>query len=420
MRIVKLIASEGVGGSYCTDQEAVAAGAKVDGVFVRGKPVLPGFKTCRDVASAVCLQLVLEDGQVAHGDGTSLVYPGRGGADPPFEAADLVPVAEGPVAKFLVGQPVEKYRTLARELDDLRVDGKRMHSALRWGLGNALLEAVALARKLTKAEVLAEEWGTTLAAGQPRLNVQHGLGWDLGIDKAILRRVGTYHRATHNRPMWEDHPRALKLFRDRLVEFGGPGVRVDIQLDMNGFGGRVFDNDVRRIAAYMAQLERDIAPVSILFGSPVEMPDRATQIAKLVELRGAMRSAGVRGELVADHWCLRYDDHVAFAEAAAADYHAVRAVAMGSVHETMDALVYVKRRGLKTWLSGTATSTDRSGQTLAHIALATQPDLLTATPGGGIDEGHSIAVNEVSRTLALIRARRVTPSLDAGRPRGAR
>ena len=31
---------------------------------------------------------------------------------------------------------------------------------------------------------------------------------------------------------------------------------------------------------------------------------------------------------------------------------------------------------------------------------------LTATPGGGIDEAHSIAVNETSRALALIQARR--------------
>jgi methylaspartate ammonia-lyase len=182
---------------------------------------------------------------------------------------------------------------------------------------------------------------------------------------------------------------------------------------MNGFGGRVFDNDAARIAAHMAELERVVEPRRIIFGSPVEMPDRASQIAKLVELRRAMRAAGLRGELVADHWCLRHDDHVAFAEAGAADYHAVRAVAIGSVPETMDALVYLKRRGIKTWLSGTATGTDRAGQALAHVALATQPDLMTATPGGGVDEGHSIAVNEVSRALALIRARA------AGAPAGS-
>jgi methylaspartate ammonia-lyase len=412
MRIAKLIASAGFGGSYCTDQDAVAAGAPVDGLFVRGTPVLPGFRTCRDVAKAVCLQLVLDDGQVAHGDGTSLVYPGRGGADPPFEAEELIPVAEGPAARLLVGRSVDEYAPLAREVDDFEIDGKRMHSGLRWGLSTALLEAAALARGVTRAEVLAAEWRTTVGSGPPALNVQHGLGWDLGIDKAILRRAGTYHRATHHRQMWDDHPRALKLFRDRLLRYGAPGLRVDIQLDMNGFGGRVFENDAGRIAAYMAELEREIAPVGILFGSPVEMPDRASQIAKLVELRAAMRAAGVRGELVADHRCLRHDDHVAFAEAGAAGFHAVRAVAVGSVPETMDSLVYLKRRGIKTWLSGTGTGTDRTGQALAHVALAAQPDLMTATPGGGVDEGHSIAMNEVSRALALIRSRAAQPAVD--------
>jgi methylaspartate ammonia-lyase len=113
----------------------------------------------------------------------------------------------------------------------------------------------------------------------------------------------------------------------------------------------------------------------------------------------------VRGPLVADHWCLSYEDHVAFAEAGAADYHAVRAVAIGSCQETVETLLYLKRRGLKTWLSATATGTDRGGQLMAHLALATRPDLMTASPGGGVDEAHSIAVNEISRTLALIRSR---------------
>jgi methylaspartate ammonia-lyase len=83
----------------------------------------------------------------------------------------------------------------------------------------------------------------------------------------------------------------------------------------------------------------------------------------------------------------------------------------------MDALVYLTRRGIKTWLSGTATGTDRTGQALAHVALATRPDLMTATPGGGVDEGHSIAVNEVSRALALIRARGAMPPLGPGASR---
>ena len=404
MRIAKIIASEGVGGSYCSDQVAIANGAVVDGLFVRGKPVLPGFHTCRDVASAVCLQVVLDDGQVAHGDGTSLVYPGRAGADPPFDARDLIPSVEGVVADTLVGRSLDGFRPLARSVEGLSVDGRRLHSALRWGLEGALLEAVALSRRLTKAEVVAEEWQTPLASDGPPLNVQHGFGWDLGIDKAILRRVGAYHRATHHRQMWDDHPRAMKLFRDRLREFA-PELRIDIQLDMNGFGGRAFDNDSDRLVEHMIHLESCAAPMGILFASPFEMPDRSSQIAKLRELRSRMRAAGVRGHLVADHWCLSYEDHVAFAEAGAADYHAVRPLAMGSFHEAVETLLYLKRRGLKTWLSGTGTGTDRGGQLLAHMALATHPDLMTATPGGGVDEAHSIAVNEISRTLALIKGR---------------
>jgi methylaspartate ammonia-lyase len=38
-----------------------------------------------------------------------------------------------------------------------------------------------------------------------------------------------------------------------------------------------------------------------------------------------------------------------------------------------------------------------------HVALATQPDMIMAKPGMGVDEGITIVQNEMTRTLVQIK-----------------
>jgi methylaspartate ammonia-lyase len=348
--------------------------------------------------------LVLEDGQVATGDGSSVVYPGRAGVDPPARAEELIPVIRDVLAPKLVGTSLDRFRPLAEETDAVQVGGRRMHAALRWGISTALLDAVALARRVTKAEVLADEWGTTLSDRMPPLLGQSGQDWDLSLDRVIMRRIDAFHRASHHQAMWDDHPRALRRMRDRSQTFA-PDYRLDIQLDINGFAGRELDNDAGRIVSLMADFEAMVEPLRILFASPVEMPDRESQIAKMREIRQAMKAASLRSELIADYFCASVEDHRAFAEAGAADYHMVHAPTVGSVQGSMDVMLDLKRRGIKPYLAGTGTSTDRSGMAIAHMAVAASPDLVLLTPGPGVDTAHSITVNEIQRILTLARSR---------------
>ena len=44
-----------------------------------------------------------------------------------------------------------------------------------------------------------------------------------------------------------------------------------------------------------------------------------------------------------------------------------------------------------------------------HIALATQPELIMAKPGMGVDEAIQLTQNEMSRTLAWINAKNPDP-----------
>lgn len=405
MQIVDVVATQGVASAFVTDQRAMRHATKHDGLFFDGDPVLPGFKSTREVPEVICIQLVLDDGSVAHGDGSSTVFPGRAGVDPPARAEILIPILLNTLAPMIEGRELTDFRSIANEIDAVQVDGQRLHSALRWSISSALLDAVALSRRVTKAEVLADEWGMSPATEIPPLMAQSSNDWEYSLDKVIMRRIKAFHRSTRNQKVWEEHPEKLKWLRDRVVKYA-PDFQLDVQLDLNGFPGRLFDFDTDRIVASMVEMEAITHPLDIIFASPVEMPDRESQAAKMAEIRQAMKAAGVRGGLIADYFCASVDDHKYFADMGAGDYQMVHAPTIGSVQGCMDVFEYIRKKGVKTYTAGTATGTDRMAQTVAHMALAASVDFMLLTPGGGVDTPHEIAHNEMLRALAMIQSRR--------------
>ncbi|MGB9792618.1 MAG: methylaspartate ammonia-lyase, partial [Thermacetogeniaceae bacterium] len=75
-------------------------------------------------------------------------YSGTDGRDPLFLAKDFIPIIEGYLAERLVGREVTSFRKMAEEFEELPgPDGKRLHTAIRYGLSQALLHAVALSRR---------------------------------------------------------------------------------------------------------------------------------------------------------------------------------------------------------------------------------------------------------------------------------
>lgn len=74
---------------------------------------------------------------------------------------------------------------------------------------------------------------------------------------------------------------------------------------------------------------------------------------------------------------------------------------LGSITNTIEAVLYCKSRGIGTYQGGTCNETDRSAQVCVHCAMATKPDQMLAKPGMGVDEGFMIAYNEMNRIIAL-------------------
>src|SRR5215831_21228275 len=163
MRVKSVICCVGRSGYMHRDLMAIKAGARPDGFLFHGKALSPGFRKIVEPASIVSVMLELEDGQIAFGDCADVILAGVAGRDPAFRGEDHVDYLRNEIAPLLKGRDVARFRANAREFDQYRHAGKPLHTAVRYGLTQALLHASALSQRKTMAEIIAAEYGTTIA-----------------------------------------------------------------------------------------------------------------------------------------------------------------------------------------------------------------------------------------------------------------
>src|SRR2546425_2913961 len=122
MNIADVICVAARGGFFNRDLAAVKAGAKADGFAYPGQPTSPGFTRIVQPGTALSVMLLLEDGQVAHGDCSDVILSGVAGRDPLFRADDHVGFIRTVMRELLRGRSVDRFRALAEEVDRFRHD----------------------------------------------------------------------------------------------------------------------------------------------------------------------------------------------------------------------------------------------------------------------------------------------------------
>ncbi|MCH5138010.1 methylaspartate ammonia-lyase, partial [Clostridiaceae bacterium UIB06] len=198
MKIVDVICAEGKTGFYFDDQRAIKRGAKHDGFTYVGEPVTDGFTSVRQAGEAISVMLVLEDGQVAHGDCAAVQYSGAGGRDPLFLAKDFIPVIEKEIAPKLIGRELSSFKALAEEFDSMKVNGNRLHTAIRYGISQAILDAVAKSQKITMAEVVRNEYNSGAEIKRVPIFTQSGDDRYDNSDKMIIKGADVMPHALIN------------------------------------------------------------------------------------------------------------------------------------------------------------------------------------------------------------------------------
>jgi methylaspartate ammonia-lyase len=253
------------------------------------------------------------------------------------------------------------------------------------------------------AEVIANEYGTTIASQPVPMLGQAGEDFFSGTEKMILIKIPMIpHASIKTRTDFEQLLDNLRWTRQRVIDIGGKNYKPTFHFDLYGTMGSYFNNDISAMIDYFKKLEKESAPFELIIEAPIEMETQYDQIRMMKELKGCLEKEKIRIKIVADEWCNTLEDIKKFAAARAADIIQIKTPDLGGIHNTIEAVLHCKENGILAYLGGSAAETERSAQICAHIALATQPFFILAKPGSGIFEGRSIMLNEMQRALALI------------------
>ena len=386
MKIVDLVCAPARTGFYFDDQRAIKAGAKPDGTAYVGNTVTPGFTSVRQAGEAISVMLVLENGDIGWGDCAAVQYSGAGGRDPLFLARDFIPIIEKYIKPVLVGREADSFRDLCRDMEAIQVEGKRLHTAVRYGVSQAILDAVAKASHRLMCEVVADEYGCAVSDHPIAIFTQSGDARYDNADKMIIKRADVMPHALinhidkigHQGEVLADYVRWLA---NRIRSLSGdPDYLPVLHIDTYGMVGAVFGNG--NITAIEAT------------------------IVHLAALTAELDKRGSKVEIVADEWCNTLEDVIEFTDRHAGHMAQIKTPDLGGINNTIEAVLYCKAHGMGAYQGGTCNETDRSAQVCVHAAMATQPVQILAKPGMGVDEGFMIVYNEMQRILALRAAKK--------------
>ncbi|HBE02517.1 MAG: methylaspartate ammonia-lyase [Spirochaetes bacterium GWF1_41_5] len=410
MKIRKALFTPGVSSFFFDDQKAVKQGAVHDGFVYSGKAVTGGFRSIRISGQSVSVNLKLENGMWAAGDCAAVQYSGAGGRDPVFLSSEFIPFLEKNLKPLLEGYDIKSFRQAAGFFEQLKFGGKIMHTAIRYGISQALLDAAALIRQKSMADIIIEEYNCVPVLQRVPIFGQSGDNRYENVDKMILKQVDVLPHGLINNieeKLGRDGSKLKEYIAWLVSRIKKLAVNKSyypvLHIDVYGTVGTIFNNHATKIADYLVSLESCAYPHELYIEGPVDMNEKPAQINVLSEIKQELEKKSARVKIVADEWCNTLEDIREFTDARACHMVQIKTPDLGGIQNTIESVLYCRENGMEAYQGGTCNETDLSSRVCVHAALAARPHRILAKPGMGFDEGFTIVNNEMERTLAILR-----------------
>jgi len=395
------------GAFFYDDQLAIREGVVSDGFVYQGSPRTPGFSTIRMPAEALSIGLLLSDGVIVWGDMMSVQYAGAAGRDPVFKTDTIMALTLEVVVPRLKGLGVSSFADACTA--SLTMEGKRLPLAISYGVSQALLQAAAHANRCTMAETICREFSLPVRAEPVPLYAQSGDQRHINVDKMVMRHVDILpHGLINSRekfgPKGEIFLEFAKWVANRARTLGGDAYRPTLHFDVYGWIGLEFGLAPKDIAAFIARAADALRPFQLNIECPADYGSTQRQLEGYADIVCELQGLGSTARIVVDEHCNTMEDIENFAKLRAAHIVQIKTPDVGSITDIIKAVLDCKAHGVGAYVGGSCVETDLSARVTAHVAVATQADMMLAKPGMGVDEGVCIVGNEQSRLLAVLRA----------------
>lgn len=413
VKIKDILVAPGYGAFFYDDQAAIQSGASMDGFVYLGKPTSAGFSNIRMPATCLSMGLKLEDNRTVWGDLLSVQYSGAGGRDPVFDVRRVSHLVTTLIADRLKNLDASNFIEASAKALAFN-DGVRLPLSVEYGVSQALLRAAAHIRCKTMAEVVCEEFHLPRPKCRVPIYCQSGDAREINVDKMILKNVDILPHGLINAHSkfgrgGETFLEFVKWVVSRIEKLGGDDYNPVLHFDVYGMIGRECGLDPKNVAEFILKVS-DAAPnYSINIESPADYGSTQAQIENYSVIKSILSNAGRSVRVVVDERCNTLDEIRSFAEARAADFVQIKTPDVGTVVDTVKAVLICKDNGIGAYVGGSCTETDLSAQVSVHVSVATQADMMLAKPGMGVDEALSIVGNEQSRLLAILNSHEFRP-----------
>ncbi|KAK6334791.1 hypothetical protein TWF718_010236 [Orbilia javanica] len=406
----------GISGYFVKDLQAVRQSPQYDPLRDDNiTPLTPGFKSVVQAGQVISILLHLPTGGIAVGDCVDVIFSGAASRDPLFIADEHLGVLESIVRPWLLECDISSFRRNSEKVESgwLSCSGRyKLHSAVRYGLTQALLMATAQVHRCTISEVVSREWGTRISDRPIDILASCHRNDTLQLDRMIMKQASLLPHASfvHISDVGPNGITLLDYVRfvaGRVRTRGCPDYWPRLHFDVYGTLGDLFPQ-LDQLAAFLNALAHAAQPYEVLIESPVIASSKSEQIQRLGDLRTLLSQSSVRVKTVADEWCNTLADIKEFADAGAVDYVQIKMPDLGGIDNSIEAVLYCRAKGTGCCLGGSANETDISARITAQVALATCPDFLLSKPGIGADEGLTILTNEMLRGIALTKRQRLS------------
>jgi len=354
--------------------------------------------------------MLLEDGQIATGDCAAVQYSGAGGRDPLFLANEFIPFLEKHIKPHLEGMEIGTFRDMSKRFCEMKIEGKPLHSAIKYGLTQALLDAVAKSLRIMPCEVVCNEYGLPIIAKRVPIFGQSGDDRYNNVDKMLIKGVEALPHGLIN-----NVEEKLGLQGEKLREYirwlvkrvrtlrACDSYKPDLHIDVYGTIGQLFENDMIKVADYVASLEKDAEDLQLYIEGPVDVEAKMPQIEALKTITDRLRAMGSNVKIVADEWCNTYEDIKDFTDAKSCHMVQIKTPDLGGIQNIVESVIYCKQNGMEAYQGGTCNETDNTARICVHLAMAAQAERMLAKPGMGFDEGYTIVNNEMERIISVLK-----------------